>query len=126
MSCPYSRVKYSGSTPGADSSDYILFSTTTAFPGAGMAQAAGVHKLVLNLVNSHLGTLKAYRSSNRGTTWTQVDSDAVAAAGAGLSNTAEYLLEPFLDFKLVWTNGGSAQTTWVVDMALTDDRGAAT
>lgn len=126
MSCPYSRVKYSGSAPGADSNDYILFSTTVAFPGAGMAQGAGVHKLVLNLVNSQAGTLKAYRSADRGTAWTQVDSDAVTVPSAGTSNTAEYLLEPFLDFKLVWTNGGSAQTTWVVDMALTDDRAGAT
>jgi hypothetical protein len=125
MSCPYSRVKYSGTAPIADASNYMLFSSTVAFPGSGMAQGAGVHKLVLNLVNSHSGTLLWQRSGDRGTTWTTVDTEAIAAPSAGTSNTYEGLIEPFLDFRLVWTNGGSAQTTWVVDMALIDDRGAA-
>lgn len=120
------RVKYTGTTPGADSADYVLFDSTVAFTGASMAQIAGLRKIALNLAHSHGGTLKLYRSSNRGLTWTQVDDDTATAPLAGASTAYEASIEPFPDFRLVWANGGSAQTTWVVDMALVDDRGAAT
>lgn len=118
----YTRFKYSGATPGADSSDYILFSTVTAFGGKCAHQMAGLHKLVLDLFHTQAGTLKLYRSNDRGTTWTQVTSSAKSAPAAGLSSQYEVLVECFPDFKLVWTNGGSAQATWYPDVALTDER----
>ena len=124
----YSRIKYSGDAPGADSNDYVLFSTGVAMPGSAMHQGAGVKKLVLNLKNSHLGTLKTSRGVRDTVgvvTWTQISTEAIAAGTSTTSTARDYLMEPFADFKLEWTNGGSAQTTWVVDMALTDERGAA-
>jgi hypothetical protein len=123
----YSRIPYTATAPGADSNDYVLFSTGTAFPGSAMHQGAGVKKLVLNLKNSHLGTLKTsrgVRSSLNALTWSQISTEAIAAGTSTTSTAREYLLEPFADFKLEWTNGGSAQSTWVVDLALTDERGA--
>lgn len=127
MSEAYARPKYSGSTPGNDSNDYILFSTTTAFPYAACAlQMSGVHKLQLTLVNSQAGTLKAYYSSDRGTNWTQTENTSVSAAAANSTNPYDYLVEAYPDIKIVWTNGGSAQATWIVSMALIDSRTATT
>jgi hypothetical protein len=118
----YSRVKYTGSTPGADSSDYTLFSTTTAFPGAGGLQGSGVKSVETSIKNSQAGTLKAYASQDRGTNWYQVREDSVAAAASTAANTFSHDVEEYLDFKLVWTNGGSAQATWYVDISLVDER----
>lgn len=124
----YSKVKYSGAAPGADSDTYVLFSSTVAFPGGQQFQGAGVKKLVLNIKNSHLGTLNTYRGSARTTlnetTWTQISTEALAAGTSTTSSLRDYLMEPFSDFKLEWVNGGSAQTTWVIDLALTDERSA--
>jgi hypothetical protein len=36
----------------------------------------------------------------------------------------DLVVEPFADWKLEWVNGGSDQTTWVLDMAMIDERGA--
>lgn len=122
----YTRFKYSGATPGGDSNDYILFSTVTAFGGKCAHQMAGLHKLVLDLFHTQAGTLKLYRSNDRGTTWTQVTSSAKSSPAAGMSSQYEVLVECFADFKLVWTNGGVAQAAWYVDVALTDERIAPT
>lgn len=122
----YSRIKYSGTAPGADSNTYVLFSTVASFTMANAAQMGGVHKLVLTLKNSQAGTLNTWRSTDRGVTWVQITTEAITAGTATTSTPREYLLEQFADFKLEWVNSAVAQATWVVDMALTDARGAAT
>jgi len=120
------QVKYTGSTPGADANTYTLFSSVVAFPGARMASGGGMKRLIIWLKNAAAGTAKFYTSADRGTTWSQIDEQAVAAAAATSSNYIDFDVEPLPDFKVDWTNGGSAQTTWVVNMALTDERSVAT
>lgn len=112
------NLEYSGSTPGADAGTYPLFSSVTAFPGAGMHQQQGLHTLRYDIKNDQAGTLKLYKSADRGTTWSQVAQTSIAAAAAGVSNTDTFSVEAYPDFKLDWVNGGSAQATWAVSLNL--------
>jgi hypothetical protein len=128
---PVCRLRYTGATPGADSNTYSLFDSAVAFPAANMAQAAGTRRFRLALKNSQAGTIKGYRSESRisnpnlatgSMTWTQFYEQAVAAAAATGNNTLDAMIEEFADFKFEWVNGGSAQATWTVDMALDSSR----
>lgn len=121
------QIKYAGTAPGADANTYNLFDSTVAFPGARMAQGAGLARLVISMKNvGGAGTVKLYASDDRGVTWRQVyDSGSVAAPAASTSNLFDLLIEPYPDFKADWINGGSAQTTWQIDIALVAMRAAA-
>ena len=104
------------STPGADSNTYVMFDSTVESywrigPGNLNLWAS---RLSFGVENSHSGTLKAYRSTNKGTNWDQVGGDTAVAAAAAtdISGPYDYLVDTYTDFKLEWVNGGSAQTTW--------------
>jgi hypothetical protein len=115
-----SKVPYQGTTPGADSDDYVLFDTTVAFPGTvgkNMLQLAGIKRFIIDLAHSDNGTLEEYKSPDRGTTWIQVSTEAITAS-ATATTVREYAVEPYDDWRLVWENGGSAQDPWVPDMVL--------
>jgi hypothetical protein len=119
------NFRYTGSTPGADSSTYNLFSSVTAFTGASMASNNGLKRLVVTVDNPQSGTGKFYRSADRGTNWVQVGGDFAATSSATDVTPFDLLFEGFADFKLDWVNGGSAQTGWTVTIALTGERSAA-
>lgn len=130
----YPRIGYTGSTPGADSNTYVLFATILpATPTdaqnanwpQNMFMLADVHKFCLLLKNNQSGTINIYESEDRGVTWQQVDTLAVSAAASTGSNPMEFLVEGMKDMKIEWVNGGSAQTTWSVNMSLSSDRAAA-
>lgn len=116
------RVKYAGSTPGADSNTYAIFSSVTAFPLACAMQAAGMKRVVVVFAHSNTGTINVYRSADRGTTWAQVSTRIIVGPSATGSSCFDVNVSMFSDFKLEWVNGGSAQTTWTVDIALTDEQ----
>lgn len=120
MGCAYARTKYTGSAPGADSNTYELFSTTTAFPGAAGLQAAGVKRVRIDVAHNQAFTLNAYKSSDRGANWNQVSTESISVV-ANSTTQREFNVEPYADFKLEAVNGGSAQTTWSVDIALSTD-----
>ncbi len=125
------RVTASGGTPGADANTYVLFSTVVAFPGANYLAENGMKRLQLGMSNSQAGTLNWYKSQTRLTStsatpvWTQIGTQAVVA-GATAENDFDFLVEEYTDFKLEWVNGGVAQATWLLDMALTDERNKST
>ncbi len=108
-----------GGTPGADSNDYVLFNSVTAF-GGGLLHPKGASRLTFYVENSAAGTLKFYASVDKGTNWDQVGGNtAVAASASGdVSGPYDFPIDPYPDVKLVWTNGGSAQTTWRPAMSL--------
>lgn len=115
--CPFPTFKYTGSALPGNAESVTLVDTTT-FPGAKFLQGAGIHRIIVGLVNDQAGTLKASISMNRGTTWTQIVADqAVAAAAANSENINDYLLEQYPDWRLVWTNGATPQTTFIVNIA---------
>ena len=126
----YSRVPSTLAAPGTDSNTYVLFSTYVASPGGSMHQGAGIKKLMVTIKNSQAGTLNTYRGGARSTlnvpTFTQLTAEAIAAGTSTTSTSREYLIEPFGDWKLEWVNGGVAQATWTLDMALSDEQGSST
>jgi hypothetical protein len=130
----HANIKYAGATPGNDSNDYILL--VTALPAGttdtmnaqwpeNFCALANIKKLSVVIKCDNAGTLKFYESVNRGTTFRQIDQISVAAPGSTASFVAEFLVEGLRDFKLVWTNGGSAQTFFDVLMSLSEQRASA-
>lgn len=126
---------YAGATPGADANIYVFFDSVTLLPGAGMMSQMGMKRLQIDLAHNQAGTIKWYKpttargltsSTGTGTAattlWTQIGTLAVAAPAAGVSDSFDFLLEEFYDFKVEWTNGGVAQTPWIPSVALTDER----
>jgi len=119
------KLKYTGSTPGADSNSYELFSTITAGMGGNLLQSCGLKRYMLDLEHDNAGTILVSKTEDRGTTWVVVSSTAIAAPAANSTTQFDVLVEPFGDFKVVWTNGGSAQGSFIVSQVLTDERSPA-
>lgn len=125
-------VVVSPTAPGADANTYVLFATVAvtgtgySFPNPGWGKyylgMHGLKRLVLDLKHNAALTLNPYKSSDRGVTWHQLDTEAVAVPAATESTTRTYLVEEYADFKLEAVNGGSAQTTWNVSVALSPER----
>lgn len=116
------RVQYNGSVPGADANDYVLFSTD-GLP-SGWLQTTGNKRFFLCLNNPQTCTLKDYFSDDGGTTW-KLRSTTVVNAMTTTTNDYDYYIEPFKDWRLVLTNGGSAQTGLAPQMSLSTERSAA-
>lgn len=79
------------STPGADSNTYIIVDSTVSFgvniagdPRNATLKAHGISRILVGIKNSHLGTLKAYRSVDKGTNWDQVGGDIAVPASAAI------------------------------------------
>jgi len=119
------KLRYMGDTPGADSDTYNLVDTTLLGGGSNFFAHSGTAKVELFLKNADTGTLKEYVSEDGGVNWSQISETAVSAAAATGQNAYSFVVEPYRDWKLDWVNGGSAQTTWVVSMALVSDRSVA-
>lgn len=138
MSGAYAQINWGGTVPGADSNTYVLWAScvpgTTQTDrviqnanrdgacGARMFAEYGLHKFTITLKNSQAGTLNTYYSPDRGTTWLQLTTDAVAIPGAGTASRFEWIVEAYPDWKVEWVNGGVAQATWSPAMVLTDQR----
>jgi hypothetical protein len=122
-----------GGTPGADSNTYTLFDSTTAFQGTpsfsagkGMIPTKEIARFIFNLNNSQTGTLKAFWSNDGGTTWNQYYSASVAAAVSPVMNgPIDFPVDGYRDWRLQWTNGGSAQGTWIAALSSTRNRSLA-
>lgn len=111
------KVRVTGGTPGTDSNDYILFDSTVMFTNG--LRMHHISRAIFGVDNSQAGTRKAYWSPDRGTTWKLYDSVAVVAATASTDpGPFAYLIDPYDDWKLVWTNGGVAQGTWLTSLTL--------
>ena len=124
MSSENVRVTYTGSALPGNAEVVTIFDTTKTPNGMGAAfvAIAGLHRLYVAIVNDQTGTLKSSSSENRGKTWTQIDSLAVAAVSANSENPSDWLIEPYLDWKLEWTNGATPQGTFRVAAALQGER----
>lgn len=121
------HVKYTGTALPADANTYTLFDTTTANAGMGASFFANSNtkRFLLDIKNDQAGTLKVYKSDDRGTNWNQIDQVSVAAAAATDTNTYDFLVAQYKDWKITWTNGGVTQTTYEIDMALSDEANVA-
>lgn len=122
MSIESLRMGVGGGTPGADSADYTLFDSTTAFTGGLLNHC--ISRITFSINSNQSGTLKASFSTDGGANWTLYNSTAVAAySSPSAGGPYDYLVDTYPDFRLVWGNGGSAQTTWRVSLtALRNNR----
>ena len=129
------NVKITAATPGADSNTYSMFNSTVAFGAPAASNSASttltahdISRLEFRVVNNAAGTLRFYTSTNGGTNWDQTGGDivVVASTATDINGPYDFLLDPYLDAKLEWVNGGSAQTTWRPSVVLVrGDRSAA-
>lgn len=117
------QVKCSGGTPAGDSADYILFDSTVCF-GGGLLPVKGIDRAQFTVNNTQSGILKSYSSPDKGTTW-NLNSWVAVAANSGVVTAAGTALPPydfaiagFVDWKLVWTNGGTIQNHWQPTLTL--------
>jgi len=115
------NVAVSGGTPGADSNTYVLFDSTVTFAAPNQSNgksttlsAHDVSRIELSLVNDQAGTLKTYRSVDKGANWDQVYGSITVAANSttDINGPYDFLVDSFGDFRISWVNGGSAQGTW--------------
>lgn len=125
----FTSVKYTGAVPGADTNTYNLVNSITGgWPGYWPA-AFGVHKVLIDIHHDKLGTIKWYKSmddlSTQSPTWVQMDEVAVAAPASTDGTQVEILVEAQKHVKIDWVNGGTAQTTFHVNIGLTDQRAGA-
>lgn len=121
----YVNMKYTGSALPGNAETVVIFNSYVAgFGGYGL-QGAGIHRVDVSIQNDQAGTLKAYASTN-GTTWVQYDSAAISAASSTTESHSDWLVEPYMFWKLEWLNGATPQTIFNVRMAGTDQRPVAT
>lgn len=106
------RVTIVAATPGNDSNDYVMVDTTVVFNGGGQMQQKGIDRAQFMVNNTQAGTLKSYWSPDKGTSWNLNSSTSVAANAAITAGPYDFSLSGFPDWKLVWTNGGVAQSPW--------------
>ena len=123
MSTPVTRPKYLGGTPGV--SETVSLFTTAKFPGVSQLQYAGIKWFAYDISHDQDGTVKGFKSPDGGTTWIQFFEQAHTAPAAGTTSKKEVYIEMMADIRFDWENSATAQGSFVVDMALSDERAAA-
>ena len=128
------KYKYNGSAlPG--NAEVVVLLATAATSGS-MSGVIGpppngvgnyfpthnVHRVVVAMRNDQAGTLREYKSMDRGATWLVISSTAVAAAAANSQNIYDFWVEPYADWKLDWLNGAAPQTAFQPDISSTAQR----
>lgn len=130
-------LKYVDTALPTGSAVFVLFNTApVASGGTGLGQTGaragtvpfgnwaptnGLHAYHLNVVHSHAGTVKGYKSIDRGVTWKQFyDSASIGAPAAGSSTDQVVSVEGMADFAFTWTNGGTNQTSFDITQNLSD------
>lgn len=136
------RFTWTGTTPGADSNQYSIWSSCRTgvaddathkdnvannanrdgANGANMFQLTHTDKVVFSVKNAAAFTLNEYYSIDRGTTWLQISSVSCPIPASGFTTEREFLVETYPDWRLEVVNQGSAQTTWSPTLAFVDQR----
>lgn len=100
-------------TAPTDSNDTEIFNSVTAF-GRGVFRTLGLRRLSFAAEHSHGATLKFYQSRDHGTNWDQFEEDETVAvpASGDIGGPWDLDVATYRDIKIVWTNGGTTQTTW--------------
>lgn len=117
------QIKYTGTALPGNAEVVTLIDTVVAGWGANAIATLGIARFYVAIANSQAGTLKAYKSVDRGANWIQIVADqAVAIVATNSENINDYLVEAYQDFKLTWTNGASVQTVFSVSMSANGQR----
>ena len=115
------KIRYDDSVLPTGAGTTTLFDTTVACTGKGQLQAGHIKKFCYNIVHDENGSIRLDKSDDRGATFVTVRTTAHTAG----TSEAEIPIEYFDDFRVVWVNGGTDQTSWHVDLALSDQRAVA-
>lgn len=119
-------VQYIGTALPTGANTVNIFSSVVSFKAGNMLQALGVNRIYMTFQNSQAGTLKYYRSTDRGANWTQFGSASVSAAAANAENPVDVDVEPYYgDVKIDWLNGGADQATFAPQISLVTSRNQA-
>lgn len=129
---PSILIPYQGTVPDTETEVHVLFATVavtgtgSSWPdpgwGKGALPAFGYKRLLLDLKHDQAGTLNWYKSHDRGTTWLQIDTEAIADPASTDSTVRDFLIEEYPDFKLEWVQGDAAQTVFVPSIVLSPER----
>lgn len=111
------QVGVSGGTPGSDSNEYTLFDSTVSL-GAGLLAVKGIDRGQFSVNNTQSGSLKSYWSPDKGTTWNLNSTTSVAANAGITAGPYDFAISGFIDWKLTWVNGGTAQSPWQPTLTL--------
>ncbi len=133
MSDTQDRFGYTGSAlPGNAEVVVLLATAPTSGVGTGVIahpassalqfQKMKIRRGIVALRNDQAGTLREYKSMDRGATWLTISSTAVAAAAANSQNIYDFLVEPYVDWKCDWLNGATPQTAFQPDIVGTGQR----
>lgn len=111
------RVTYTGSALPGNAEVITLFSSTTAF-----GKRCATHyrcfwfDVALNTDQAAgTQTMQLQKSADGGVTW--VNAEAAVAVGSG-NTLGEFFVSPYADWRVVYTNGTTPQTTFAVDMVI--------
>lgn len=120
--CPDEKTKvpYTGSALPGNAEAIVLFSSTTAFG----ARAAPHYRcfwfdVALLVDQNAANTLQLQKSANGGTTWVNAEPAVTINSGtAGGNSVTDFFVSPYADWRVVYTNGATPQTTFQVDMVI--------
>jgi hypothetical protein len=115
------QPSYTGTALPLATTTVTLFSTVTAFQAKRGAAMYNCERFSIDLLCDHDGTLKAYKSTDRGVNWSIVGSVAVTGSTT-VSTIKDYLIGMYEDWKLDFLVGASDETVFKPSMALTSDR----
>lgn len=111
-----SYVPYQGSALPGNAEVVVLFSTVTAL-GINAAPNLGVYWADVSIsADQNTGNTVVLQKSANGTTWVTVATATIT--NANTSNEASFFVAPHKNWRLVYTNGATPQTTFSVDLAL--------
>lgn len=124
MSKPSHQVKftYTGSALPGNAEVVTFFDSTNTGFGANWCDTNGVARILVRLVNDNTGTLTMDVSTNRGTSWRTISTNAVTASAANSENDYDFLVEGLPDVRIRWTNGATPQTVFIPIIVGTDLR----
>lgn len=112
----------SGSGLPAAAEVVTLFNSVTAFRQKSMQNAADHYWFtyaILANANATGNSVTAQYSNDGGTTWNEFyASSANEPVGDGTTYIDEIFIGPFMDIRVLFNNGASAQTAFLVNMSL--------
>lgn len=128
MSC-YTTMDVSGTAPGADTNRDVMWDSTATVNGhraypKGYFSMFGINRANLSITHDQNGTVDWFHSTDGGTTWEQIGTQAVTAVANEITNV-DMLVEGLDDFKVEWVNGGTAQDPWIAKLNLMTERSVA-
>lgn len=109
------RVKYTGSTPGANTTPVEIFSSVTAGWPKDHAVRHGIHTFNWDIFHGSDGAVTGQKLDEAGT-WRQFYDSTNKTAGS-TSSKGTVLVEGLPHFRFYWTNAAAvAQTAFAINM----------